>query len=29
VDSETAHATMINPKYKQLFGEVWMYMLTK
>jgi hypothetical protein len=29
VDSQTAHGTMINPKYKQLFGEVWIYMLTK
>jgi len=29
VDSQTAHATMINPKYKQMFGEVWVYMLTK
>jgi hypothetical protein len=29
VSSETAHATMINPKYKTMFGNVWIYMLTK
>jgi hypothetical protein len=29
IDSQTAHATMLNPRYKDMFGEVWRYMLTK
>jgi len=29
VDSATAHGTMLNPKNKDLFADVWKYMLTK
>ncbi|MHB1078981.1 MAG: BPSS1187 family protein [Prosthecobacter sp.] len=28
VDSHTAHATMLSPKNKERFGDVWKYMLT-